>query len=98
MRMRCGLAGAEILRPGWRMSLNAAQLPFVRYIDGHRTIREIAACVAQSKDTQLGSAGDFEKFGRKLFQSLWRLDFLAIALNPAADLRQPITVEGALPG
>ena len=98
VRMRCGLSGAEIFRPGWRMRLTAAQLPFVRYIDGHRTIREIAACVAQSKDTQLGSAGDFEKFGRKLFQSLWRLDFLAIALNPAADLRQPITVEGALPG
>jgi hypothetical protein len=83
MRMRCGLSGAEIFRPGWRMSLTAAQLPFVRYIDGRRTIREIAACVAQSKDTQLGNASDFEKFGRKLFQSLWRLDFLAIALNPA---------------
>jgi hypothetical protein len=39
--------------------------------------------VAQSKDTQLGSASDFEKFGRTRFQSLWRLDFLAIALNPA---------------
>jgi SAM-dependent methyltransferase len=83
MRMRCGLSGAEIFRPGWRMSLNAAQLPFVRYIDGCRTIREIAACVARSKDTQRGSTADFEKFGRKLFQSLWRLDFVAIALNPA---------------
>jgi hypothetical protein len=65
------------------MSLNAAQLPFVEHIDGHRTIREIAACVAQSKDTQRGSATDFEKFGHKLFQSLWRLDFLAMAQNPA---------------
>ena len=83
MRMRCGLSGAEIFRPGWRMSLNAAQLPFVEHIGGHRTIREIAACVAQSNDTQRGSAADFEKFGRKLFQSLWRLDFLAMALNPA---------------
>ncbi len=82
MRMRCGLSGAEISRPGWRMSLNAAQVPFVEHIDGHRTIREIAACVAQSKDTPRGSATDFQKFVRTLFQSLWRLDFLAMALNP----------------
>ena len=81
MRMRCGLSGAEIFRPGWRMTLNAAQLPFVQHIDGHRTIREIAACVAQGKDTARGSVADFEKFGRKLFQSLWRLDFVAMALN-----------------
>ena len=47
-RMRCGLSGSEIFRPDWRMSLNAAQLPFVQHIDGRRTIREIAASVAQS--------------------------------------------------
>jgi SAM-dependent methyltransferase len=85
MRMRCGLSGTEIFRPGWRMSLNAAQLPFVQHADGRRTIREIAACVAQSKDSQRGSAADFEKFGRKLFQALWRLDFLAMALNSSDD-------------
>jgi hypothetical protein len=28
MRMRCGLSGTEIFRPGWRISLTAAQLPF----------------------------------------------------------------------
>jgi hypothetical protein len=85
MRMRCGLSGTEILRPGWSMTLNAAQLPFVQHIDGRRTIRELAACVAQSKDTSRGSAADFEKFGRKLFQALWRLDFLAMALHASDD-------------
>jgi hypothetical protein len=30
-----------------------------------------------------GSAADFEKFGRKLFQSLWRLDFLAMDVSAA---------------
>jgi hypothetical protein len=83
--MRCGLSGSEIFRPGWRTSLNAAQLPFVQQIDGHRTIREIAARVAQSKDAQRGSATDLEKFGRKLFQSLWRLDFLAMAPKPGVN-------------
>ncbi len=47
-RMRCGLSGSEIFRSDWRVSLNAAQLPFVQHIDGRRTIREIAERVAQS--------------------------------------------------
>ncbi|MGA3257037.1 MAG: class I SAM-dependent methyltransferase [Mycobacterium sp.] len=81
MRMRCGLSGAEIFRPDWSLSLNAAQLPFVQHVDGRRTIREIAERVAQSGESRRGGAVDIEKFSRKLFQSLWRLDFLAMALN-----------------
>ncbi len=84
MRMRCGLADAEIFRPNWRMPLNSTQLPYVQNIDGHRTIREIAAAVAQGQGVGRGRIVDFEKFGRKLFESLWRLDFLAIAL-PSAE-------------
>jgi SAM-dependent methyltransferase len=80
-RMRCGLSGTEIFRPDWRMNLNAAQLPFVQYVDGRRTIGEIAARVAQSGESQRAGAADLENFGRKLFQSLWRLDFLAMGLN-----------------
>jgi SAM-dependent methyltransferase len=79
-RMRCGLSGPEIFRPDWRVSLNAAQLPLVQRIDGRRTIREIAADVAQSA-ARRGDAADLEKFARKLYQSLWRLDFLAMGLN-----------------
>jgi hypothetical protein len=66
------------------MSLNAAQLPFVQHIDGRRTIREIAERVAQS-GSQRGNVADLEKFGRKLYQSLWRLDFLAMGLPPISD-------------
>jgi SAM-dependent methyltransferase len=81
MRMRCGLSGTDIVKPGGRMSLNEAQLPFVRNIDGGRTIREIAARVAQSGESARAGAADLENFGRRLFQSLWRLDFVAMALN-----------------
>jgi hypothetical protein len=81
LRMRCGLSGDEISRPGWRMKLNSAQLPFVQHVDGRRTIGEIASVVAQNKETQRGSVADVEKFARKLFQALWRLDFLAMALS-----------------
>jgi hypothetical protein len=85
MRMRCGVLGTEIFRPDWRMSLNQAQLPFVRNVDGRRTIREIAACVAQSGESPDTGAAHLEQFGRKLFQSLWRLDFVSMALNANAD-------------
>ena len=80
MRMRCGLSGTEIFRPGWRTRLNSAQLPFVQHVDGQRTIREIAAAM-HSEASSRGSLADVEKFARKLFQALWRLDFLAMALN-----------------
>ncbi|MGO9158597.1 methyltransferase domain-containing protein [Mycobacterium sp.] len=83
-RMRCGLAGSEIFRSDWRMNLNGAQLPFVRGIDGRRTIREIAADVAQSGGRR-GDAAELEIFASKLFQSLWRLDFLAMGLNAKAS-------------
>lgn len=80
MRMRCGLSGSEIYRSDWRTTLNSAQLPFVQEVDGHRTIREIAASVHDGPASR-GSVADVEKFARKLFQSLWRLDFLAMVLN-----------------
>ena len=80
-RFKCGLGGNEIFRPGWRMPLNQAQLPFVQSIDGRRTIREIAASMAQAGGPARASASDLEKFGRKLFQSLWRLDFVAMDLG-----------------
>jgi hypothetical protein len=82
MRTRCGVSGAEIFWPGARMALSPAQLPFVQNIDGRRTIRQIAERVAQDSETSPAATADLEHFARKLFQSLWRLDFLAIALSP----------------
>jgi SAM-dependent methyltransferase len=80
MRMRCGLAGNDIFRTDWRATLNSAQLPFLQEVDGHRTIREIAASV-HGEASSRGSVADVEKFARKLFQALWRLDFLSMALK-----------------
>ena len=80
MRMRCGVSGTEIFRPDWRVRLNSAQLPFVQHVDGKRTIREIAASGHIGASSR-GSVARIEKFGRKLFEALWRLDFLAMALN-----------------
>jgi SAM-dependent methyltransferase len=84
MRMRCGLSGSDIYRPDWRTTLNSAQLPLVQLVDGQRTIREIAASV-HGDASKRGSVADVEKFARKLFQALWRLDFLAMALDPDSN-------------
>ncbi|MBW0014921.1 class I SAM-dependent methyltransferase [Mycobacterium sp.] len=80
-RMRCGFNGSAIFRPDWSLGLNAAQLPFVQHIDGSSTIGEIAQRVAET-GMRRGDSAELERFGRKLFQSLWRLDFLAMGLNP----------------
>jgi SAM-dependent methyltransferase len=80
MRMRCGLARNDIFRTDWRATLNSAQVPFLQQVDGRRTIGEIAASV-HSEALQRGTLTDVEKFARKLFQALWRLDFLSMALN-----------------
>jgi SAM-dependent methyltransferase len=79
MRMRCGLSGNELFRPDWSMTLSTAQLPFVQHVDGRRTIRQIAEGVGQA-ESRRATPAELEKFGRKLFQSLWRLDFLVMGL------------------
>jgi hypothetical protein len=48
-------------------------------VDERRTIREIAQRV--TAQSPRANVADLENFGRKLFESLWRLDFVAMALN-----------------
>ncbi|HEY9305000.1 MAG TPA: methyltransferase [Mycobacterium sp.] len=80
LRTRCGVSGDQAVWPGGAIPLNPAQLAFAQNVDGRRTIREIAASVAQQHDSTGVSLTELEEFGRKLFQSLWRLDFIAVAL------------------
>ena len=86
MRMRCGIDGEEIYRPNWRTGLTGVQLRFVQQVDGRRTIRQIAKRLAQTKESPAASTTELEEFGRKLFESLWRLDFVAMTLNTNATL------------
>ena len=81
MRKGCGLSGAELYRPDWRFGLDATQLAFAQQVDGHRTIREIAARVRQSGAGAQGSTAKVEQYGRHFFESLWRLDFVAVAFG-----------------
>jgi hypothetical protein len=72
------LSEAELVGPGARLRLNPALLAFAQLVDGHRSIGEIAAGVAQRGDAEAGAAQDF---ARKLFEELWRMDFLAMAID-----------------
>ncbi|KLO34318.1 hypothetical protein ABW17_26390 [Mycobacterium nebraskense] len=81
LRTACLLSGDEIHSPGTKLKLNPAQLAFVQQVDGRRTIREIIESVAARGDVGPENAELVSQFGRKLFQSLWCLDFLAMALN-----------------
>jgi hypothetical protein len=82
VRIKCGISGTEIIRRDWRLNLTKEQAAYVQRVDGHRTIREIAACVAKNSESSHSSRAKLERFGRKLFESLWRLDFVAMALRP----------------
>ena len=81
LRAACVLSGETIHLPGATLKLNPAQLPFVAHIDGRRTINEIVDCVAQRGDVRPEDRELVRDFGRSLFRSLWRLDFVAMALN-----------------
>jgi hypothetical protein len=75
-RYRCGLSADAVYRPDWRWKPDAIQREFIRQIDGVRTIRQIASAVAEAG--RLNSPAAREKFARKLFEAMWRWDFLAM--------------------
>ncbi|QUR67901.1 class I SAM-dependent methyltransferase [Mycobacterium spongiae] len=84
MRTRCGVADTDIYWPGFRMAPSPVQLAFLQNVDGRRTIREIAERVAHGAESPSVGPADLEEFGRQLFRSLWRLDFVAVAKDAGA--------------
>ena len=84
MRLRCGVSGQEIFRPGWRITLDPTHLAFAQHVDGERTIRDIAERVAQSGVLSPANQAELEYIGLELFEGLWRMDFIAIDLSAAA--------------
>ncbi len=81
MRVGCGVSGTAVVMPHGRMALRADQLPFVQLVDGRRTIRQIAECVAPEGSSQT-SIADLATFARNVFENFWQLDLLAMARTP----------------
>ena len=79
-RHRCGLSGNELSRHNWTTTLDAVQVALAGQVDGRRTIREIIAAASQRGALPQGSQADHEQFAKTFFQSLWRLDFVAMGL------------------
>ncbi len=80
-RLRCGVNGQEIYRPGWGIRLDPTHLAFMQHLDGERSIREIANLVARSGVLGRVDQADLEAIGLELFEGLWRTDFIAIDLS-----------------
>ena len=87
-RLRCGLDGQAVFRPGWRMPLTPAQLALLAHMDGRRTIREIVAEAAQGGALPGRSDEEREVFARTFFQSSWQLDFMEMGFSFAGGRSQ----------
>lgn len=83
-RLRCGVNGQEVFRPGWSVRLDPTHLAFAQNIDGERSIREIAERVVRSGVIGGADQAELEYIGLELFEGLWRLDFLAVDLSRTA--------------
>jgi len=82
-RLRCGIRGQEVFRPGWSVRLDPTHLAFMQHVDAERSIREIAQRVAQSGVLAKADQAELEYIGLELFEGLWRLDFIAVDLSGA---------------
>lgn len=78
-RAGAGIDGDNFVRIGWTITLTPGQLAIAREIDGRRTIRDIAARIAQST---LGGPDHIgtQRAALELFRGLWQMDFVAIEL------------------
>jgi SAM-dependent methyltransferase len=83
LRLRCGIRGDEIYRPGWTVRLDPTHLAFAQHIDGDRSIREIAERVAISGVLASTDQAALEYTGLELFEDLWRTDFVGMDLSRA---------------
>ncbi|MBO0679430.1 class I SAM-dependent methyltransferase [Mycolicibacterium sp. S2-37] len=78
-RIGAGSAGDEVFSNSVRFKVNPVQAAIARNVDGELTIRQIAAAAVKGSSMHEAEK-KAEKTARKLFEVLWRLDALAVAL------------------
>jgi SAM-dependent methyltransferase len=84
LRYRCGLNGRQLFRHDWTMTLDPQQLALMQLVDGHRSIRDIAAEAGRQNLFGTSDADTANGRTRSFLRSLWRLDFLAMGIRPGA--------------
>lgn len=88
-RHACGLDGTTLSQPEWAIDLDPLTLAFAGRIDGRNSIGEIIAAVSQDRISPTVGNDELSEIGRRLFQSLWQMDVIAIALEPSRPERFP---------
>jgi len=80
-RHRCGLDGAAVVRPDWRLPLDAVQAAFMRLVDGRRTLRAIVAEAAGDPATAGHDAERLAALAHTLVQLLVNRDFIVLGIG-----------------
>jgi len=80
-RHRCGLDGAAVVRPDWRLPLDPVQAALMRLVDGRRTLRTIVAEAAGDPATTGYDAERFAALARTLMQLLVNRDFVVLGIG-----------------
>ncbi len=79
-RHGCGLDGTTLSRTDWAIDLDPLGLAFARQINGWRSIAEIISEVSNDHRVPDVELDDLAEIGRRLFQSLWQMDFVAFKI------------------
>lgn len=80
-RYQCGLDVGEVVRPGWRVSLNPEQRELAAAIDGIRTIGMIISDVSDGVLYEKPKTLDNGLGDDSFFAWLWRRDFISVGLK-----------------
>lgn len=79
-RHGCGLRGITLSRSDWAIDLDRFGLAFAGRINGWRSIAEIISEVSNDRHAPAIELAELHEIGRRLFQSLWQMDFVAFKI------------------
>ena len=109
-RYRCGADRSGVYRGlsqdangntrwSWALNIDDLEAELVLMIDGRRSIGEIAEAVyARKDDLGIGvNRVEIERQIRRMFQTLWRLDFITVDLSASAAPAKKAVAEKAAP-
>lgn len=84
LRYRCTLQDQRICRYDWCMDLSATQTGILHFVDGHRTLDDIAHMACASGLMQAANREESLHTIKEFFHMLWRLDFVSVHLQERA--------------
>jgi len=83
LRYRCAVDGGDVVRPGWRMTLEGTPLVLAKLSDGQRSIRDLVELASYLKLLPKGTQAEHQASALQAFRMLWQADFMVMHLEPA---------------